>query len=229
MTIPPGVDPKTLWVVDYPFDYEELTSKGDNWKRNGTAGEKIMADVVELSNAFKEGRDVNIDGITAPLPDTIIMDGGTLLHDALVSWICAVNGISDPAEFKGDSGRANKFYVWAKRMQGVMAIIRTVFKLPCNAVLTAWETIDKDRDGNVRERWPDIGGKLDYRATGMGDAGIYCYSERTVQGTQFLIRVLSDGVVMGVGVRGRFGKPSVIDVTIDPKKPGLLPWERLWQ
>ena len=67
-----------------------------------------MEDIEEINLAFRESRDVKLDGVTAPLPDTIIMDGGTMLHDALVSWLCAVNGVSDPGEFKGDSGRANK-------------------------------------------------------------------------------------------------------------------------
>lgn len=227
VSIPPGVDPKTLWVVEYPFDYEELTVKSDKWKRNKEAGQKIMEDIEEINLAFRESRDVKLDGVTAPLPDTIIMDGGTMLHDALVSWLCAVNGVSDPGEFKGDSGRANKYYIWGKRMQFVMAVIRKVFKLPCNSILTAWETSDKNAEGEFRERWPDIGGKLDYRATGMGDAGVYCYSERVVSGTKFMLRTVSDGVVKGIGVRGRYGLSEVIDVTIDAKNP-VMPWEKLW-
>lgn len=221
VSIPPGVDPKTLWVVEYPFDYEELTTKNDKWKRLGDAGQKMMDDVEELSVAFTTKRDVKIDNVIAPLPNVIIMDGGTMLHDALVSWICAVNNLTDPRD------ASNKYYVWGKRMQGVIGVIRKVFKLPCSAVLTAWETTDKDADGNIRERWPDIGGKMDYRATGMGDAGIYCYCDRTIKGTRFFIRTISDGVVKGVGVRGKYGLPEIIDVTIDPKAP-VMPWDKLW-
>ena len=227
VSIPPGVDPKTLWVVEYPFDYEVINTKSDKWVRLGDAGQKILEDLEEINLAFHDKRDVKIDGVIAPLPDTIIMDGGTMLHDALISWICKVNGVSDPDQIVGDSGKKNKYYVWGKRMQFIMATIRKVFKLPCNAVLTAWETSDKDENGNIRERWPDIGGKIDYRATGMGDAGIYCFANRTVNGTRFCIRTVSDGVAQGVGVRGKYNLPEVIDVTIDPKKP-VMPWDKLW-
>ena len=227
VSIPPGVDPSTLWTIDYPYDYEELGIKSDHWKRSPEAGARMVTDIVELSNAFAEKRDVTLNGHTGVLPDTIIMVGATMLHDALVSWVCAINGITDPGDFEGESGRKNKFYVWGKRSQGVMAAIRKVFKLPCNAVLTAWETNEKDKEGHILERWPDVGGKMDYRATGMGDAGIYCFSDRVVNGVRFYIRTMSDGVVKGVGVRGKYGQPELLDVTIDPKKP-VMPWEKLW-
>jgi hypothetical protein len=147
------------------------------------------------------------------------MDDGVMLHDYIIAWICKVNGIADPQDWKQ----------WGKRTQILISLLRRLMKLPCPTIFVTWETMDKNSDGKVTERWPDVGGKLDYRAVGLADAGLYCFSEKAGQDIRFKVRTKSNGIVQGCGVRGRFDLPEVVDVTIDPKNQATWsPWAKVW-
>jgi hypothetical protein len=216
VSIPPGVDPASIWVKQYDFDADVMSPTTDKWKRTREPY-SVMEDIDAIVTGFHKGGPVVLDGKEIDLPDVIVMDDGVLFHDYIVAWICAVNNISDPQDWKQ----------WGKRTQIMISLLRRAFKLPCTVIFTTWETIDKGVDGQVSERWPDIGGKLDYRAVGLADAGLYAYSVKEGQQVHFKIRTKSNGIIQGCGVRGKYDLPEVIDVTLT--KPGdPLPWTRVW-
>lgn len=216
VSIPPGVDPAAIFVQQYDFDSDIMDSKTDKWKRTKDPY-RVMEDIEAIVEGFRKGGPVVIDKQEIALPNVIVMDDGVMLHDYVVAWICAVNQVSDPADWKQ----------WGKRTQVMVSLIRRLMKLDASVIFTTWETVDKNADGRVTERWPDVGGKLDYRAVGLADAGLYTYSEKVGQQVRFFVRSKSNGIIQGCGIRGRYDLPEVIDVTIT--KPGdPLPWERVW-
>jgi hypothetical protein len=218
VTIPPGVDASKLYIQQYDFDSDVIDLKSDKWRR--TEGpQRVLDDIDSIVNGFAKGGPIVIDKVEVPLPEVIVMDDGVLFHDYIVAWICKVNNIPDPADWKQ----------WGKRTQMIISLLRRLMRLPCSTIFSTWETMDKNSEGKVTERWPDVGGKLDYRAVGLADAGLYCYSEKEGQQVRFKVRTKSNGVIQGCGVRGRFDLPEVVDVTININDPKTFsPWARIW-
>lgn len=217
VTVPPGVDPDQIYVESYTDDMDVMKADTDKWKRNKEAGVKVFSDFLEIERAFAEKRPIKLGGVEAPLPRSLILDDVTFLNDYVVSWICAVNNIADPENWKQ----------WGKRTQVLMSFLRRAVRLPCNTIFTAWETVDKDENGKALAKWPDVGGRLDFRAIGLVDASLYCYSRKEAAGTRFYVKTKSDGLVQGCGVRNRYDLKDEVDVTIVDGK-GPLPFERIF-
>ena len=216
LSVPPMVNPDNVFVQQYDFDADVTNLKSDKWMRTKECAQ-VMEDIDAIVQGWPKG-EITLSGKTIPTPDVVILDDGVLLHDYILAWICFVNGIPDPADWKQ----------WGKRTQLMISNIRRIMKLPCTAIFTTWETADKDTNGKVTERWPDVGGKLDYRAVGLADAGLYCYCEKEGQSVKYKVRTRSNGIIQGCGVRGMYDLPETIDVTIDKKNP-TAPWDRIWQ
>ena len=231
-TIPPGKDPKQITYKTYPVADPVLDVKSDKWKRAINIGEEILRDLMEWRAAFMENRPAKIDGQEVRLPQTFVLDGWVSLGQSILDWMLGLNNLKDPSE--SENAMVD---VYGRRLTNYNTIFNTVIPLPCNVIIVTWETPVTRREKDYKGRpiqvetgkvTADYGGKLDMYGNGKVDASLYCYSEKTSAGTRFKVRTKSTELLLGIGVRGIYDLPDVVDVTIDPKKPHPLPWERIF-
>jgi len=233
-TIPPGVNPQTVWVQDYPeTDRKVLNGQKDKWNRSKVNYEHVIKDLDAVVESFEAGKqEITFwDGTKAPLPDTLILDGLVRLDTIIVDGFCAINNICDPGDAMDSKGKVGggtqKF--WGRRLSNISKMFSLVISLPCNVAALTWEDIKmvKDDFGNIvsQTKEPDIGGKLNVWGPGLFDGCIYQYSA----GGKYYVRTQSTPEIQRVGFRDAYGFDALIDVTIDPKKPDpILPFEKVF-
>jgi len=124
VSIPPGTDPKDCFIKQYDFDADIINPKSDKWTRTAESFQ-VMEDIEAVVEGFRKGGPITIDGQELELPDVWILDDGVLMHDYIVAWICKVNNIPDPADWKQ----------WGKRTQIMTSLIRRVMKSEDPAIL----------------------------------------------------------------------------------------------
>jgi hypothetical protein len=117
--------------------------------------------------------------------------------------------------------------LWTKRIDVMRNILHSVIPLPANIVLIAWEVAEMKDNKATGAVIPDIGGKLDNMVAGKVDAAIRCYA-KFQNAPQYLAQVQPDGVREWIGIRGAFGLPKDIDVTISASNK-VLPWDRVFK
>lgn len=233
-SIPPGVDPKSVYVQTYPdSDHSGLKKDSDKWTRGKKVYGEVITDIDNVITAFekKASEVVMHDGTKVPLPEVLILDGLVRLDNIIVDGFCAINNISDPGDALDSKGKVGggvqKF--WGRRLSNINKLFGLAVSLPIHVAALTWESIYelKDAQGNVvsRKRTPDIGGRLDVWGPGMFDGCIYQYSEAG----RFYVRTQSTGEIERLGIRDCYNALPVYDVTIDSAKPGEpLPFEKVF-
>lgn len=233
-SVPPGVPKENLYIKTYEAATPEFHDDTDVWKPAKNVGAEIIRDVAEVRNAFRENRPVVIDGVSLPLPKTIVLDGGVGLADSILDWILVMNNKNDTEEF------VSGFTPYKKRLSKLGTIYRTLIPLPCNVVIITWMSAEMKsekvmgRDGKMTlvssatgRYLPDLGGKLDIQGAGLVDTSLRAYSMKTPNGTKFMVSYRGGETYPGLGIRGRYDRGEDIDVTISKEHPSL-PYERIF-
>lgn len=237
-TIPPGKNPADIYVQTYPDpgvdekDFKNILSS-DKWKRSKVVYENVMKDLLSIVQAFREHKsEITLyDGSVVPIPDTIILDGGTRLDQILIDAFCAFNNITDPGDALDSKGKIGggtiKFY--GKRLTSLNKAFTWVMSLDCNVSYITWEDekIFYDQASGsttVVSKTPDIGGKLNNLGPGIFDASLYHYNNNG----RFMVRTKPTNIIQKVGVRDNYTLPETVDVTMDAKDMSL-PFSRLFK
>lgn len=232
VTMPPGVDPNTVFIQDYPDDvFVDLSAA--SVKRRRELGERVAKDLLAILEGFKAGGEtIKLgDGSTIPRPEALLIDGAVRLDEIMIDMICAINGINDPSDMPSKTGNIGggtmKFY--NDRLNRLRKLFTMVISLPIDVYMATWEDAKHKRDaqGNITSSIyePDLGGKLNILGPGMFDSCLYHYHEAG----RYMVRTKPTSEIGLVGVRGRYDLPPTIDVTIDPKdKSGLSPYEKVF-
>lgn len=235
-TFPPGVDPAGIWIQTYPdSDAKALTmgSNSDKWHRSKACYAAVVKDLEAVVNGVNQKLpEITLhDGSKVPLPDVLILDGLVRLDNIIVDGFCAINNIQDPGDAMDSRGKAGggvqKF--WGRRLSVFNKLFSLVISLPIHVAALTWEDVKTSQDDRgqtqILSRDPDVGGKLNVWSPGMFDGSLYHYS----QGGRFYVRTQPTTEIPRVGLRNVYGLDPVVDVTIDPKKPGeKLPFNRLF-
>ena len=233
LTIPPGVDPASVYVKVYPDVLgEAMDADTDKWQIKKAVAGQIITDLNTIYDAFNSGKPIQLIGddgkpeAPVPLPGGLILDGLTQLHEFIVAWICSINKITSFAD------ESDAWKLWGRRTTIMMKYLRRAVSLPIHVAMTTWQTEEKIRNEKgavigIKAIWPDVGGQMDWKTAGLVDASLYCTSRKGVSGTQFIIKTKSSGFVQGVGVRGRYDLKDEVDVTIDAKT-GIKPYQWIW-
>lgn len=224
----PGVDPDTVYVVNYPVADVPILENTDQWKRPRNVGGRIIKDAEEIKNAFLEKRPIQIGGKEIPLPDTILADGMTELQAVALDWVLSVNNVTQPEEF------SNRYAAWGKRLHFLRTLTNMLIPLPCTVIFTAWEAAEEvavpGQPGQSKATGkflPDIGGKLDNALSGKVDIVLRCYAEYGSDRARYFVQCQPDGLREYIGARGYYGLPKKVDVTIDGKDT-RLPFVRVF-
>jgi hypothetical protein len=222
-SIPPIVDPSTVFVQDYPdTDRKGLSATSDKWRRTREVYEHVIRDLDAVVESFEGSGKMDIklhDGTTVPRPDMLILDGLVRFDNIIVDGFCAINNINDPGDAMDSRGKVGagvqKF--WGRRLSVINKLFGLVISLPINIAALTWEKVveQKDSFGNTTslKREPDIGGRLDVWGPGMFDACIYQYSQLG----RYFVQTQSDSEIQRLGIRDCYNMPAKIDVTLDPK------------
>ncbi len=233
-TFPPGVDPGQIWVQNYPdLDSKGLKTASDKWARSKETYGKVVTDLDAIVQAFTQNKTEIVlhDQSKVPLPDTLILDGLVRLDNIIVDGFCAINNISDPGDMLDSRGKVGggtqKF--WGRRLSVFNKLFSLVISLPCHVGAITWEDVKMNQDDRgqlqVLSREPDIGGKLNVWGPGMFDACIYHYP----QAGKYWVRTQPTSEIQRISIRNTYNIPPVVDVTIDPAKPGdKLPFNRVF-
>lgn len=218
--VPPGVDPAQWFVKVYPAADAGIVYNTDRWQRAANVGEAIIKDLTAIRAAYNaNATELLLDGISMPLPASIVMDGLSSMASHILDWILAVNKVTDPDDFK------NTYKAWSKRLQTLSTLYNSILPLPCNVLMTTWEQpVMRDIVNSKGDREsiktagvePNIGGALDNLTPGKVDASLYCYSEATPTGVKYMVRTRPSALVKACGVRDGYKLADTVDVTIKP-------------
>jgi len=236
--IPPGVDGNQIYVKTYPAANEGINPDSATWAPAKDVGEDICRDILAIRRAVLAKEEVKLSSEPEPwpLPKTIVLDGLPTMDAHIISWLLAHYRVNSPDELE------NTFAFWGDRLVKNMALLMAIIPLPVNVVLITWSENEMKETTNAKGKkeriatgriQPMLGGQLLRKVPGEVDAVLYCYSKLVnVAGkgeTRFMVRTRANGVVEDCGVRNGYSLPDEIDVTIDPKKPGVMPWNRIWK
>ena len=220
----PGVDEELVWSVQYAASQQDMKFDSDKWVRDGSRGERMLADIQAIRNAFVKGeQEITFgDNTSTPLPDVIIMDGVADLADAALNWLLKVNNKTDPEEFD------NNFIPWQKRLKVMQNIMNMVLPLPVHVVLVTWETKEMVNQRNTGMIIPDIGGKLDEVLPRKMDMALRAYAKVDGGKLRYMMQVKRDAQRTWVGVRGRYDDVMEVDVTVKQGMVGPGSWEKVF-
>lgn len=234
-TLPPGVDPSTVFVRTYPPSLSAVKLDSDRWVRPKNVGAEIIDDIFNIREAVLAGRPPVVGKEELPWPltpgDTIIMDGWVQWFQHILDWILAVNNKANPEDFE------NRHAAWGKRLNQGNILLNMLLPLPVNFAITTWVARETTQQITAKgvpievatgRFVPDLGGKMNIWGPGKVDSSIYLYSEKSVSaGLRFLARVKPNENFQWVGTRGNYSKAEIVDLTID-EKDKRLPWARLF-
>lgn len=233
-SLPPRVDPKTVFVREYPPSQTDFKPDSDKWIRPKNVGGEIIQDIFNIREAVMKGVPPVVGHETLPWPltpkDSVVLDGYVQHSQHLLDWILAVNGKHNPEDFE------NKFAAWGKTLNQKRILLDMILPLPVNVVITVWTTAETERRliGTKLEQVetgrvvPDMGGKMDVWGPGKVDSAVYLYSELALnRGLRFYARIRPNEKYQWVGIRNNYGNKDVIDLTITEQERSL-PWERIF-
>lgn len=235
-TLPPGVDPETVFVRVYPPAMTEVKLDSDKWKRPKNVGAEIIEDIFKVREAVIAGVPPVVGGETMPWPlrpglDSIILDGFVQKMQHVLDWVLAVNAKANPEDFE------NKYTAWGKRLNQERIMLDMILPLPVNVVITTWIAAEKETrvfgNGKAVEVdtgrvMPDLGGKLNIWGPGKMDTAFYLFSRKSLKdGLRFMAKVKPDENFTWVGSRNNYDEKSEVDLTISEKDKSL-PWARLF-
>lgn len=234
-TIPPGVDPATVFLRTYPSAVTDVKIDSDKWKRPKNVGAAVITDLVAVRDAVLSGTQAVLGSEMVPWiltpGDTIIMDGWVQYMQDILDWVLAVNGKANPEDFE------NRHAAWGKRLNQARIMMDMILPLPVNVVITTWVIPEKETrligNGKTLEVetgkiLPDLGGKLNVWGPGKVDTSLYLYSEKQMgKGVRFLAQLKPDERFEWIGSRNDYSGRATIDLTIDEKDKSL-PWNRLF-
>ena len=232
ITLPPGVNPNDVYIQDYPDD-TVVNLAETSVKRKREVGDRVAKDLVAVLEGFKTGKDIIkfSDNTTVPRPNALFFDGAVRLDEIIVDLICAINGIADPTDMPSKSGSLGggtmKFY--SDRLNRIRKLFTMIISLPIDVYMATWEDAKhkKDTQGNILSSTyePDLGGKLNILGPGMFDSCLYHYNDAG----RYMVRTKPTPEIGLLGVRGKYGLASPIDVTIkDDDKSGLTPYQKVF-
>jgi len=227
---PPGKDPAEIYVRSYPPIDPDIDYDSMRWGRPKNVGERIIKDLWEIRTAFLEGRQIKFsdDEEEIPLPDTLNLDGMVAMREHITDWILATSpgGKKEPDDF------TNRYALWGFRLDKMTKLLNIILPLPCNVNLITWQSEltrqVRTPQGIVNEKIgefvPDFGGQLDVYGPGKVDSSLYCFHENK----KWYVRIKSNGIIHGVGVRGRYDGEEVVEVTVKEDGSGVSPWDSVF-
>lgn len=229
ISMPPAIDPALVYWRAYQAAQVEVprNKEGaivtDRWKRPTNVGEAIINDAEAIRDGFLKGGPIRLNGDEIELPDVLILDGMTEMPLIMTDWVLGVNNKFEADDFIGDSGKVNHFKLWQKRLEVVRSLLHWLVPLPCSVVLIGWEIGEVLDNKPTVKIIPDIGGKLDNLVPGKVDAALRCFATYHDRKVAYKVQCQPDGVRDWIGIRGVYGMPFEVDVTITKQRP--LPWE----
>lgn len=219
LSIPPSQDRSQILVLPYQELTREMGDQGTTVVKKDVFT-RLMRDLYNVAKAVKAGTPIELEnGVTFPVPRTIVLDGFTRLNQMIIDGKLALNNL----QYTEDLSKEIRFNFWGKRLTDVYAVVQQFASLKLNVVITSWIKAQMSKEGQPTGVWlPDIGGAMDLRTAGVVGSALLCYA----RGGKYYVRTQPDGIYPWCGVRDRVGMSAEVDVTITSQSP--LPWEKLF-
>lgn len=155
-------------------------------------GKAVIDTSYENDNPKDPTAFANWDAMLDRLISANVFEGiGTYVLDSCTTWgQCALYAILKKAGRAGGTPQQND---WYPQMNLLEFAIRKLLTLPCDVILIAHDTADKDEVSGRISRGPLFTGKLTSRLPLMFDEVYYATGQQSSKGTEFVWQIRDNG------------------------------------